>query len=137
MKKFQSILSEKYSKYGLILEDPTAPEMPAGDAAPATEAPAPAGGDAAPTPAAGAETQKPQYDKPYQDLAKILYKALRLDFEDLDPTLQQRILTLKPDNIKNDEQAVTIFKEVETILQEVDSGAQSSEEGFGPGANKI
>ncbi len=103
------------------------------NAYPITPTPAPA--DASPTPAQGAAAAQPTYDKPYMDLAKILYQALRLDFNELEPTLQNKILYLKPDDIKTDKQAVSIFKEVEAILNERKGVLSNDDDGFGPAAN--
>ena len=133
--KFDEFVSKKLRMY--ITEDAMAPDQSA-SAAPSTPPPDPstASADASPTPQEGASTEQAKYDKPYQDLAKILYKALRLDFDDLGPTLQQKIMNLNPDNIESDQQGVSIFKEVEAILNE-QQGSEPSDSGFGPGANKL
>ena len=138
MKKFSSMVSEKFNKYGMIMEDAAGGGMPTGsaDATSVPDAPAPAPNDQSPTPAQGAQPQKASYDKPYQDLGKILYKALRLDFDDLGSALQQQIMNLKPDQIDSDEQGVALFKEVEKILNE-QQGTEPNQSGFGPGANKM
>ena len=65
--------------------------------------------------------EAPQYDKPYQDLARVLYGALRLNFEDIPETYQSRILRLAADgaeSISTDEEGVAFFQEVENILDE-------------------
>ena len=135
MKTFSSIVSEKLEIYRIITEEQDmAAAAPQPQATP--DAPATAPSDNSPTPTQGASQEKPKYDKPYQDLAKILYKALRLDFDDLGTALQQKIMNLQPDTIDTDEQGVAIFKEVEAILNE-QQGSEPAESGFGPGANKI
>lgn len=131
MIKFDDILNKQYKKYGLLSEEDAAQQAPESDVA---LAPAQPSADASPTPQQGATPEAPSYDKPYMDLARILYQALRLDFDELETILQNRILNLKPDDIKSDKQAVSIFREVENILSER-SGVAPSDEGFGPAAN--
>ena len=130
MNKFGNILNEKCKKFGVIL---TEEDMASPTPDPASEVSQAQPADAAPMPEQGAGVEKPSYDKPYQDLAKILYKALRQDFDDLQPTLQRKVLALHPDDIKNDQQAVLLFKEVESVLDEV-AVEHSSGRSFGPGA---
>lgn len=120
-------------KYSLIKEEG---ELPVPDASQTGAGTQPPASDASPVPQQGAEVQKPVYDKPYQDLARVLYKALRIDFNALEQTAQQKILNLHPDNIKTDQQGVTIFKEVEKMLNETE-GIETQGGSFGPGAKKI
>lgn len=135
MKKFDAYIAAKNRQYGIINEEG---EMNAAapQAASVPDAPTAPQVDNSPTPAQGSSTEKPVYDKPYQDLAGLLYKALRMDFDELGPTLQQKILNLHPDKIISDEQGVAIFKEFENIANEAASGDMSNSD-FGPGANKI
>jgi hypothetical protein len=95
--------------------------------------------DAQPAPEAGAETQEPVYDKPYQDLAGLLYEALRMNFDDLEQSQQRKILALHPEDIKSDQQGVSIFKAFESVLNdqegpEPEDQVEGSADGFGPAA---
>lgn len=132
--KFDDIINSKLKQYNVLSED--APEIQQDIGGDENTAPEPTPSDASPTPNAGGSTENPTpvYDKPYIDLAKILYKALRIEFNELDNILQNRILNLKPDDIKSDKQAVGLFKEIEDVLNDHSGVNQLSSE-FGPGAN--
>lgn len=143
MSKFTKVINDASKEYRIIIEqgmdqaggamDPTnmASDQGAGMAQPTL--------NSAPSQETGAQSQKPVYDKPYMDLAKILYKALRTNFEDLEDTAQRKILSIKPDDIKSDEQGVSLFKSLERILNEMEgpsitAGYDGENEEFGPGA---
>lgn len=61
------------------------------------------------------------FDKPYQDLGQILYKALRMNFGDIPETIQDQIHVIAPDgsdSIDSDEKGSALFGAVESILSE-------------------
>lgn len=132
MSKFDTLLQRNLRKFHVITEedqtamggDPNA-SAPVG-AAPQTQS------DAAPTPQGGATSQTPKYDKPYIDLAKMMYASLRMEFDDLDPQEQQAIVSLSPDDIKSDQQAISILKKIEDALN-IRKDLKASDETFGPG----
>lgn len=137
MSLFDKVLAEQINNHKLIGEDLGGDGGGAmGDgqmdaAAPAPEAPM----DGSPTPEDGAETAKPVYDKPYQDLASVLYDALRVSFEDIEQSSQRKILGLHPESIKSDEQGVALFKTVEKVLNEMNGpDSDNIESQFGPGS---
>lgn len=141
MSKFTKVVEEKRVEYGVVLEDMGANnggaiasgQMDANNATATMDQPQM---DASPNPETGAEGAEPVYDKPYQDLAAILYQALRTNFEDLEQTAQRKILALHPEDIKSDQQGVSLFKALERILDERE-GPQPEPGGegeFGPGA---
>lgn len=115
--------NEVYNKLAtqFITEQPTNPQAvpPATGATPTAPAPSAAPDpSAAPTPPPAAPA-KP-FDKPYQDLAKLLYKALRLRFEDLPTEEQDRITAVTPegeDSIDSDEKGVALFDAVDKLVK--------------------
>lgn len=135
--KFDNMLSEMY---GSLLEqgeggvDPAAGGVPGGIPPP----PPDAGAGAPPAPG-GAPAQPPaapqKFDKPYQDLGELLYKALRINFDDLTASQQDRILNVGPDNIDSDEKGALIFKIVEEILNDRGDPTPSSSS-RGPGVKR-
>lgn len=76
----------------------------------------------------GPQDQQPpqeqlRYDKPYQDLGRVLYQALRTNWEDIPNTHQDRISRLTPggvESIDSDEEGVALFKAVEHIISDTE-----------------
>lgn len=138
---FSKAIIEKCKEFGIALNEndmmggqPGGQPTAGGDGAPPAMPQAPI--NASPNPEMGAQKQPVEYDKPYMDLAKIMYKALRTNFEDLETSKQRKIMSLKPDDIKTDEQGVSIIKAFEDTLSEFGPEPQSSDDesggGFGP-----
>lgn len=143
--KFENLIEEKSNAYGVkrLMEDMGATNGGAmggqtGEMDSSMPAPDPAM-SSAPMPEQGAETQKPVYDKPYQDLAKLLYQALRVNFDELEESQQRKIMALHPDDVKDDNQGVAIFKTFEAIFAEQNGpepeDSVEGEGGFGPAAS--
>lgn len=144
MNKFQQLVEQKSKEYNIVLEDlggSNGGAMNAGTGQSMdSEMPmANPSMDAQPAPDSGAETQEPVYDKPFQDLASLLYEALRMNFDDLEQSQQRKILALHPEDIKSDDQGVSIFKAFESVLNEQkgpepESQIEGDSDGFGPAA---
>lgn len=142
MNKFTNLLEKTAKEYNVMLEQEgmgaAGGAMDPANTASDNGAVAQPQMNAAPSQETGASTQKPVYDKPYMDLGKILYRALRVNFDDLEETAQRKILALKPQDIKSDEQAVSVFKTVERVMNEMDGPSIQGDIGgenekFGPG----
>ena len=95
-----------------------------------------AGGSGEPTPglepAGTNETaaENVKYDKPYVDLAQIMYKALLQDYSDLSESRIERLGVTSPDDITTDEQAVAVIQRIEeAILDSQGIDAVASEGG--------
>lgn len=77
-----------------------------------------------------AAPQEPkQFDKPYADLGKLLYKSLRMNYDEIPDGLKNKILAITPQgdkSIETDEQGSNLFKVVEEIIQDAD-GVQPAE----------
>lgn len=146
MNKFEQLVEQKTKEYGVseLLEDMGgsnggAMNATGGQSMDGEMPMANPSMDAQPAPDAGGETQEPVYDKPYQDLAALLYEALRMNFDDLEQSQQRKILALHPEDIKSDQQGVSIFKSFESILNdqegpEPEDQIEGSTDGFGPAA---
>jgi len=125
MSKFDELVQEKSDYYDLrIVKEDAGPGMnPAAGGGMGSgmeqsqDVPPTPNMDSSPNPEQGA-TANPTYEKPYRDIAKLLYDALRINFEDLEQSAQRKILTLNPDDIKNDQQGVAILKAFERINEE-------------------
>lgn len=129
MRDFDKLVKEKAEFYKVGLLSETDPGMnPAngggmgGDGGGGVDAAAPAPTpdmDAAPTPEQGAGQENPTWDRPYPELAELVYFALRTNFDEMDSVRRQRILALKADEIQTDPQAVKFLSEFESIMNEM------------------
>ena len=136
MSLFDKILADEVTRHGFLVEDMGADNGGGmgSDGQMDGEMPAPSM-DGSPEPDAGAETAKPVYDKPYQDLGTVLYNALRVSFEDIEQSAQRKILALHPDDIKSDEQGVALFKTIESVLNEMNGpDTDAVDSVYGPGS---
>lgn len=92
--------------------------------------------DTSPTPEMGATSdEQATFDKPYKDLAKIAYKALRIDFDTVPKTYQDRLLRLDPENTNDNNKGVEIFKTLEDIVNDmygVESEQEKDTSDYGP-----
>lgn len=65
----------------------------------------------------GADIQKPVYTKPFQQLAEIMYRALRKPFDQLSPRDRHDIEVANAKDISDDRQADQFFTLIENILK--------------------
>ena len=115
--KFDAVINE-YKQ--LLEQDQPVGQPPAPDVAPPA---GPEGGQPQ-----GQPTPPPEkkFDKPYQDLAKLLYKALRTDFNTLSDEQKDVILDIVPDgekSINDDAAGAALFNAVESIVDEQEGGS--------------
>lgn len=144
MNKFEQLIKSKAKEYDVsaVMEDLGANNGGAmGSGQMDAEMPAPEMQQTAqPTPEEGAQTQEPIYDKPYQDLASLLYSALRTNFDDLEQSQQRKILAVHPEDVKDDKQGVALFKAWESVYNETsgikeDENIEGDNPTFGPAAS--
>ena len=103
--------------------------MPSDEAPTAVQQAPNASMDSSPEIKQGAGQAEKEYDKPYQDLATLLYQALRINYDDLDELKLKAFTDKKPENIVSDEHGATIFQEFEKLLRDVTTPNRASEEG--------
>ena len=115
--KFDNMIKEKY---GILSEVDTMPQAGGTTGAPAMDAPpVPAPAPVTPPPA----PEEVKYDKPYADLAQLLYKALRINFDKLPEDLQNKVHRVVPsgiESIDNDQKGTALFKAVDEIVKDQD-----------------
>jgi hypothetical protein len=79
--------------------------------------------DASTNPPEGATVKPINYNKPYQDLADLLYKAIRVDYDALPPEAKNTITdTIDPDVIDNDEKGAKAFYEWKKVYEHFITG---------------
>jgi hypothetical protein len=119
---FDELIAEKANEYRVanVLTEMEGGDMGGGAMTGEMDAemPTPDQQDSAPTPEVGAETKPIDYNKPYQDLAILLYQAIRTDFSELNDEQQKQVLQMHPDNIDSDEKGANAFSVWEDIYNE-------------------
>jgi hypothetical protein len=118
---FEQIYEKFKEKYpGLLSEDETMGGDPGMGAQPQMQAPPQIGGQEE-IPQQPPMPPKKEFDKPYQDLAQILYKALRMNFETLPQAEKDKVLSVVPDgetSIDSDNVGSALFAAVEEVSDE-------------------
>jgi len=127
--RFDQILQEKMK---VLFEAPpdSVGQPPTPQAPPAGNVPG-IGAESPPAAQPPAPPQPVTFDKPYQDLGRLLYHALRVNFDEWPDELKHKIHNIAPDgakSIESDEDGVSLFKAVEDAINELKGVSPSKEE---------